>query len=166
MMTRGRFIAEALPTMWSMGSPLPKGLLARVLPWLRKKLLFNAPKVGLPVDSGRQDRVTRCSFSDGKNKSHWDRNLVLRSHPRNPSDERGNEPSKAYRQNLPQHADITYMELENPTWLSQELANLRLMPDRGRNPRSSQRLGKLATRRRGVVGYNAVQRELSRRKDV
>jgi len=166
MMTRGRLIAEALPTMWSMGNPLPKGLLARVLPRLRKKLLFNASKVGLPVESGKQGRVTRCSLSLGENKSLMDRNLVLRPHPRNPSDERGNEPSQTYRQNLPQHVDITYMELENPIRLSQELANLRLMPNRGRSPRSSQRLGKLATRRRRAVGYNAVQRELSRRRDV
>jgi hypothetical protein len=166
MRTRGRFITEALPTTWSTGSPLPEGLLARVLSWLRKKLPFEALKVGLPVEGGKQGRVTRCSFSLGKNKSPMDRNLVLQPHPRNPSDERDNESCQAYRQNLTQHADITYMELENPIWLSQESANLRPMPDRGRSPRSSPRLGKPTPWRRGAVGNNAVQSKLSRRKDV
>ena len=120
MRTRGRFITGAFPTMWSIGNPLPRGLLARVLPRLRKKLPFEASKVGLPVDSGKEGRVTRCSYTEGRNKSRTDRNLVLHLHPRNPSDERGNEPSQTYRQNLQQHADITYPELENHIQFSQE----------------------------------------------
>jgi hypothetical protein len=166
MRTRGRIIAEAFLTMRSIGSPLPRGLIARVLPGLRKKLPFEASKVGLPVDSGKEGRVTRCSYSDGKNISRMDRNLVLHRHPRNPSDERGNEPSQTYRQNLPQHADVTYTELENHIRLSTERASLRLPLDMGRSPRSSQRLGKLTTRRRRAVGNNAVHCELSWRKDV
>lgn len=164
--TRGRIIAEAFLTMRSTGSPLPEGLLARVLSWLRKKLPFEAPKVGLPVERGNEGRVTRYSYSDGKSKSRWDRNPVLRSHPGNPGDERDNESCQAYRQNLPQHANITNTELENPIRLSQELASLRLMPYRGRSPRSSPRLGKPTTWRRGAVGNNAVHSKLSRRKDV
>jgi hypothetical protein len=121
MRTRGRIIAEAFPTMRSTGTPRPEGLIARVLPRLHKKLPFEASKVGLPVDGGREGRVTRCSYSLGRNKSLTDRNLVLRRHPRNPSDERGDEPSQAYRQNLPQHADITYSELENHIQLSQTM---------------------------------------------
>lgn len=166
MKTRGRIIAEALPTMWSTGSPLPEGLLARVLSWLQKKLSFEALKIGLPDEGGKQGRVTRCPYSDGRSKSRLDRNPVLHQHPGNPGNERDNESCQAYRQNLTQHVDITYTELENPIWLSQELASLRLMPYRGRNPRSSPRLGKPATWRRGVVGNNGVQSKLSRRKDV
>ena len=41
--TRGRTAAEAPSTIWLRGTLLPRELLARVLPWSRKKLLFEAP---------------------------------------------------------------------------------------------------------------------------
>jgi hypothetical protein len=47
--TRGRFVAEALPTMWSRGALQPRGLLARVGLWLRKKLSLEALTHGLPA---------------------------------------------------------------------------------------------------------------------
>src|SRR5262249_17664392 len=44
--TRSRMMSEALPTMWHGGALHPPGLLARGVTGLRKKLPFDAPKVG------------------------------------------------------------------------------------------------------------------------
>ena len=49
--TRGRLVPEASSTMWQMENLLSIALLARVLLRSRKKLPFDAPKVGLPVES-------------------------------------------------------------------------------------------------------------------
>jgi len=93
--------------MWWLGNLLSNALLARVLPRSRKKLPSDAPQAGLP-DECR----TRAELSD-----HC---LCLAveclgigtpSQPSSPDNERGNEPSQAYRQDLPQHADATYMNL-------------------------------------------------------
>jgi hypothetical protein len=168
MRTRGRIITKAFPTMWSMGPLQPRGLLARVLPRLRKKLPFDAPKVGPFSDGRAENGVTGFSSLDGGRKSLMGRKSVLQLHPDNPGNERGNEPSQVYRQNLPQHVDATYVKLGNPAGLStQEWVSLRLLPGRGRSPRSSPRQGKPVTWRRGAVGFNAGHGcELSRRKDV
>lgn len=53
IITRGRLMFEAPLTMWLMRCLHRMELLARVLLWLRKKLLFEASNDGLPVD-GRQ----------------------------------------------------------------------------------------------------------------
>jgi len=42
--TRSRMVSEALPTMWHGGALHPPVLLARVMPWLHKKLPTDAPK--------------------------------------------------------------------------------------------------------------------------
>ena len=46
--TRSRKVSEALPTMWHDEALPSTVLLARVMPWLHKKLLIDAPKVGTP----------------------------------------------------------------------------------------------------------------------
>ncbi len=46
--TRSRMVSEALPTMWRVEALPSTVLLARVMPWLHKKLLIDAPKVGTP----------------------------------------------------------------------------------------------------------------------
>ena len=108
--TRSRMMSEALPTMWQGGALHPPVLLARVMPWLHKKLPTDAPKVGtsscraLDVDTGflplmGQDTLAR------------DRQAALPIQPARPGNERGKEPSQAYRQSLPHHADATYVNL-------------------------------------------------------
>ena len=67
--TRSRMVSEALPTMW-LAKDLPlTELLARVVPWLREKLPFDAPQVGTP--SGRKSGVViGIRLSDGAGYSH------------------------------------------------------------------------------------------------
>ena len=109
--TRGRVVAEALPTMWPMGTLQPRGLIARVLLGLRKESSFNAPKVGLPSDGRAEGRVTRSHLSDGGVKSRLDRLTVSQLYPANPGNERSKELSQAYRRSLRQHEDTTYVNL-------------------------------------------------------
>ncbi len=74
------------------------------------------------------------------------------THPDFPGDERGNEPSQAYRQNLKQRVDVTYMNLRTmPVSPAMESASLRLMTDMGRSLRSSLRQEKPVTRQREAV---------------
>ena len=47
-MTGSRITCEASPTMWQQSTLGLRVLLDRALSWLRKKLLFEAPQVGLP----------------------------------------------------------------------------------------------------------------------
>ncbi len=46
--TRSRLASEASLTMWQLSALALNVLLDRALPWLRKKLLSEAPQVGLP----------------------------------------------------------------------------------------------------------------------
>lgn len=63
--TRSRMLSEALLTMWHGGALHPTVLLARVVPWLHKKLPTDAPKVGtsssreLDVVTGILSRMDR-----------------------------------------------------------------------------------------------------------
>ncbi|MGE5532679.1 MAG: Tn3 family transposase, partial [Bacteroidota bacterium] len=52
-LTRGRWVSEALSTMWRRGGLPPRALLARAWLWLRKKLLFEASYDGPPAEVGR-----------------------------------------------------------------------------------------------------------------
>jgi len=108
--TRSRMVSEALPTMWHDEALPPTVLLARVMPWLHKKLPTDAPKVGTP--SCRELGVV-IGFLPlrGQKFLTWDRQAALWKQPVSPDNERGNEPSQAYRQNLPHHADATYVNL-------------------------------------------------------
>ena len=73
--TRSRMVSEALPTMWHDEALPSTVLLARVMPWLHKKLLIDAPKVGTPscrelgVVIGFLPRMDRI-FSLGTGKRH------------------------------------------------------------------------------------------------
>jgi len=108
--TRSRMVSEALPTMW-LDKDLPlTELLARMVPRLRKKLLFDAPKVG--TSSCRKlGVVTGIRLSDGAGYSLREMASGTLTQPANPGNERGKEPSQAYRQSLPHHADATYVNL-------------------------------------------------------
>ncbi len=57
--TRDRIASEAPPTMWYVSNLLDTVLLARVLLGSRKKLPFEAPKVGLLIECR-----TRAELSD------------------------------------------------------------------------------------------------------
>ena len=96
--------------MWSRGTLHPQGLLARMLPRLRKKLLFEASKVGPPAItvglgwSYRNPVLARHGIAsdgqeDGTPQTYF------------PDNERGDEPSQAYRQNLKQRVDAIYVNL-------------------------------------------------------
>jgi hypothetical protein len=108
--TRSRMVSEALPTMWhdeALHSPV---LLARVMPGLHKKLPTDAPKVG--TSSRRAlDVVTGFLPLRGQDFLAWDRQAALHRQPARPGNEPGKEPSQAYRQSLPHHADATYVNL-------------------------------------------------------
>jgi len=120
--TRSRMMSEALPTMWHGGALHSTVLLARVMPWLHKKLPTDAPKVGtssrraLDVDTGLLPRK-------GQDILAWDRQAALPLQPARPGIEQGKEPSKAYRQSLQHHADATYVNL----------GTLPSSPERGRS---------------------------------
>ena len=117
--TRSRMMSEALPTMWHSGALHPPGLLARVMPRLHKKLPTDAPQVG--TSSRRAlDVVTGFLPRMGQDFLAWDRQAALRQQPARPGNEQGKEPSQAYRQSLPHHADATYVNLGtlpgSPEW--------------------------------------------------
>ena len=108
--TRSRMESEALPTMWHDEALPSTVLLARVMPWLHKKLPVDAPKVGTP--SCRELGVVIGFLPPmGQDILAWDRQAALWIQPASPDNEQGNEPSQAYRQNLPHHADATYVNL-------------------------------------------------------
>ena len=108
--TRSRMMSEALPTMWHGGALHPPVLLARVMPWLHKKLPTDAPKVG--TSSCRAlDVVTGFLPRKGQDIFAWDWQAALPKQPASPGNEQGKEPSQAYRQSLPHHADATYVNL-------------------------------------------------------
>ena len=108
--TRSRMVSEALPTMWHDEALHSAVLLARVMPWLHKKLPTDAPKVG--TSSRRAlDVVTGILVTDGLGYSLMDWRAALPTQPASPGNERGKEPSQAYRQSLPHHADATYVNL-------------------------------------------------------
>jgi hypothetical protein len=108
--TRSRMMSEALLTMWHGGALHPTVLLARVMPRLHKELPTDAPKVG--TSSRRAlDVVTGFLPRRGQDILTWDRQTALHQQPVSPGNERGKEPSQAYRQSLPHHADATYVNL-------------------------------------------------------
>ena len=108
--TRSRMVSEALPTMWHDEALPSTVLLARVMPWLHKKLPIDAPKVGTP--SCRELGVVIGFLPRmGWEFLAWDRQAALSTQPASPDNEQGNEPSQAYRQNLPHHVDATYVNL-------------------------------------------------------
>jgi len=108
--TRSRMVSEALPTMWHGGALHPTVLLARVMPRLHKKLPTDAPKVG--TSSCRAlDVVTGFLPPMGQDFLAWDRQTALHQQPVCPGNKQGKEPSQAYRQSLPHHADATYVNL-------------------------------------------------------
>ena len=120
--TRSRMVSEALLTMWHDEALHSAVLLARVMPWLHKKLPTDAPKVG--TSSRRAlDVVTGILVTDGLGYSLMDWRAALPTQPASPGNEQGKEPSQAYRQSLPHHADATYVNLG--TWSSS--------PERGRS---------------------------------
>jgi hypothetical protein len=73
--TRSRMVSEAPSTMWHGGALHPTVLLARVMPWLHKKLPTDAPQVGtssrraLDVVTGILPLMGRI-FSLGIGKRH------------------------------------------------------------------------------------------------
>jgi hypothetical protein len=143
-------------------------LLARALPWSRKKLPFDAPKVGPPVECETRVELPEHLLAMGGCNLRGIGGPYSTMHPDLPGNERGKEPSKAYRQDLPQRDDATCANLGTPSG-SPTLgrANLRLSPDGGRSPRSSQR--PTTNRLHGEGGQSGsvlVGCELSRRTDV
>ena len=108
--TRSRMVSEALLTMWHDEALHSAVLLARVMPWLHKKLPTDAPQVG--TSSRRAwDVVTGSLPPTGKDILGRNRQAALQTHPASPGNEQGKEPSQAYRQSLPHHADATYVNL-------------------------------------------------------
>jgi len=103
-------VRSTLPTMWHGGALHPTVLLARVMPRLHKKLPTDAPKVG--TSSCRAwDVVTGFLPRMGQDILAWDWQAALQGQPASPGSEQGKEPSQAYRQSLPHHADATYVNL-------------------------------------------------------
>lgn len=110
MGTRSRTSSEALLTMWRQGTLRPCVLLARVLSWSRKKLPFEASKVGPPAHGRARVELPEHLLA-WQVQSRKDKEDSIPSHPVFPGNERGDEPSKAYRQDLPQRGDATYLNL-------------------------------------------------------
>lgn len=103
-------VRSTLSTMWHGGALHPTVLLARVMPRLHKKLPTDAPKVG--TSSCRAlDVVTGFLPRMGQDILAWDWQAALQGQPASPGSEQGKEPSQAYRQSLPHHADATYVNL-------------------------------------------------------
>jgi hypothetical protein len=103
-------VRSTLPTMWHGGALHPPVLLARVMPRLHKKLPTDAPQVG--TSSCRAlDVVTGFLPRMGQDILAWDWQAALQGQPASPGSEQGKEPSQAYRQSLPHHADATYVNL-------------------------------------------------------
>ena len=142
--------------MWQEGNLLPEVLLARALPWSRKKLPSEASKVR-PSAKGRYRMELSEFLLAWKKRSRMDRKSALLLHPDFPDNERGKEPSKAYRQDLQQCVDATYVNLgtmyDSP---GMEWANLRLLSYMGRSLRSSRSRRKIDTGRREAVESNAL----------
>jgi hypothetical protein len=112
-------VRSTLPTMWHGGALHPPVLLARVMPRLHQKLPTDAPKVG--TSSCRAlDVVTGFLPPRGQDILAWDWQAALQRQPASPGSEQGKEPSQAYRQSLPHHADATYVNLgtlsSSPEW--------------------------------------------------
>jgi hypothetical protein len=108
--TRSRMVSEAFPTMWHDEALPSTVLLARVMPWLHKKLPVDAPKVGTPSCRALGVVIGLLPLM-GQEFLAWNRQAALWIQPASPDNEQGNEPSQAYRQNLPHHADATYVNL-------------------------------------------------------
>jgi len=108
--TRSRMMSEAPSTMWHDEALPSTVLLARVMPWLHKKLLIDAPKVGTPSCRALGVVIGFLPLT-GQEILTRDRQAALWIQPASPDNEQGNEPSQAYRQNLPHHADATYVNL-------------------------------------------------------
>ena len=117
--TRSRMMSEAPSTMWHDEALPSTVLLARVMPWLHKKLPVDAPKVGTP---SRRELGVVIGFLPlmGQEILTGNRQAALWIQPASPDNEQGNEPSQAYRQNLQHHADATYVNLgtlcSSPFW--------------------------------------------------
>src|SRR5215831_3414140 len=58
-----------------------------------------------------KDLVTGLLPLRGKEILAWNRQAALQTQPASPGNEQGKEPSQAYRQSLPHHADATYVNL-------------------------------------------------------
>ena len=108
--TRSRMVSEAPPTMRHEEALPSTVLLARVMPWLHKKLPVDAPKVGTPSCRALGVVIGFLPLT-GQEILTRDRQAALWNIPARPDNEQGNEPSQAYRQNLPHHADATYVNL-------------------------------------------------------
>ena len=117
--TRSRMVSEAFPTMWHDEALPSTVLLARVMPWLHKKLLIDAPKVGTPSCRALGVVIGFLPLME-QDILAWDRQAALWIQLASPDNEQGNEPSQAYRQNLQHHADATYVNLgtlcSSPFW--------------------------------------------------
>lgn len=167
MTDRSNRMFEAFPTTWGTEALPSVVLLARVLPWSRKKRPFDAPQVGLsattvgPGQSYRKAGFARAGLaSEGQE-------IRSPQHTDFSDDERSDELSKGYRSDLQQHDDATYVNVgtmrgsPNGEW-----ASLRLLPCMGRSPRSSPSRRKSGTWRRRAVGFQVAIYELRRRTDV
>ena len=108
--TRSRLMFEAPSTTWLRGNLLLQELPVRALQWLRKKLLFEASKVGLSAEC--RTRTELPDFPLGLGEIVFDgQGIGTPTQPDTPGSEQGKEPSKAYRQNLKQCADAVYVNL-------------------------------------------------------
>jgi len=149
-------MSEAPSTMWQQGNLLPEVPLARALSRSRKKLPSEASKVG-PSAKGRYRMELSEFLLAGKKEPLRGRKAALSQHPDFRDNERGKEPSKAYRQDLQQCVDATYVNLgtmyDSP---EVEWANLRLLSYMGRSLRSSRSRRKIDTGRREAVKSNAT----------
>src|SRR2546430_14924532 len=84
--TRSRMMSEAPSTMWH-DEALPSTVqLARVMPWLHKKLPVDAPKVGTP---SRRELGVVIGFLPrlGQKFLAWDRQTALCTQPVSPDNE-------------------------------------------------------------------------------
>ena len=130
---------EAPLTTWRDRNLLPSALLARALLWSRKKLPFEASKIGPPAEWRTRVELPECVSLRGMYRSYGPGNQHS-SPPDCPGNERGDEPSKAYRQDLRQGGDATDVNLGTTSGsLDGAWANLRLRPEVGRSLRSSLR---------------------------
>ena len=144
-----------------------RALLARVSSWSHKKLSIEASKVEPPAHGrARVESSESLSLSDGDSLGKT-RKAALHNLSLSSGGERGNEPCQAYRQDLIQRADVTYVNLGTMFGSpSVEWASLRLMPNMGRSLRSSLRPGKPVTWRRKAIRYSAELSKLRQRRDV
>ena len=91
---------EALPTMWPVVDLPRAGLLARVVPRLRKKLLFDAPKVGTP-SCRKLGVVIGILPLRGQDIFAWEWSTALHDNPKTPitseAKSRARRTGRAYR---------------------------------------------------------------------